>query len=516
MNREEKMRVKKKKEIGIVKLLFFMAAALLAEWLVPVSVYAKTETSGTMNGGAITWQVNAATGEITFSGKGSMDDMWDLMIDYERPWDYEKIKYVVIGEGITHIGSYTFDGAENLQNISLPKSLRTIGEAAFSGCSKITAITVPEGVQEIGNSAFSSMSGLKTISLPLTLKTIGKSAFRCCEALTEVKIPDGVTFIGEEAFYRCSKLRKVHLPEGLMVLSDGLFQDSGELREINIPEGCTTIGNSCFTWCDSLKVLTIPASVKTISLNGLTAPNLQTVYFMGKAPSFDSQCFRSRAVHAVILRKYASTYSKVKKQYPNVIWQVTDSGSISAPLISGIRSVKYDSIKISWKGMTGVSGFEIFRSTKKNSGYKIIKSIKKRTVVSYIDKGLITGKTYYYKVRAFSGTTKGALTVTYKIRAVPEEPKISRLIKTGNKYQAKVSWKKTKGANGYEVYRSYKFNGPYIRVATTASSRRFAVVTGAGKQHNYYKVRAFRTVKGKKIYGGYSYPKSVYFTSTGS
>lgn len=507
--------MRKKKWTIALRSLFIMAAALFLSCMLDISVYAEDKNSGTMNEGQITWRFNESTGTLTFTGTGPMDDMSTITSNFRRPWNYKEVKHIVIGEGITYVGTYTFERASNVQSISLPKSLRSIGDYAFSSC-EITSLTVPEGVEIIGKYAFSNMEKAKKLSLPSTLRQIGKWAFCHWKSIKTINIPDGVTEIDEGAFYGCSSLKKVHLPANLKILSDEIFKDNSALSDVNIPENCTTIGNSCFTWCPSLKVLTIPASVKKISLNGLRAANLQTVYFMGKAPSFGAQCFASDKVHAVILKKYASSYSKAKKQYPKVIWQVAGSEGKTVPLISGIKSVKYNSVKISWKKMEGVSGFEVLRSVKKNSGYKVVKKIKKGSAVSYTDTKLTAGKTYYYKVRSFSGAKKSALTGAYKVKPVPSKPKTAKAKKTGKTCQVKVSWTKVSGASGYEVYRAYKFMGPYVKVAATTSGKRTAVVTGMRRQHNYYKIRAFRTVKGKKVYGGYSYPKSVYFTSTGS
>lgn len=66
-------------------------------------------------------------------------------------------------------------------------------------------------------------------------------------------------------------------------------------------------------------------------------------------------------------------------------------------------AVKYGAkgIKIKWKKMSNVTGYKIYRATKKNSGYKLIKTIKNKNTNYYIDKNKIKGKTYYYKIRAY-------------------------------------------------------------------------------------------------------------------
>ncbi len=63
-------------------------------------------------------------------------------------------------------------------------------------------------------------------------------------------------------------------------------------------------------------------------------------------------------------------------------------------------------LKVNWKKVGGATGYRIYRSTKKNGTYKRVATIKKKSTLSYKNTGLSTGKTYYYKVRAYR-TVKG-------------------------------------------------------------------------------------------------------------
>ena len=114
------------------------------------------------------------------------------------------IKYLIISEGITDVLDNGFDGTfyscENLESVSLPSTLKTIGKSAFSGCIKLSEINLPEGLVSIGDYAFSSCIRLKNINLPESLTSIGRSAFHSCRAIEKLVIPDRVTQIGEGAF----------------------------------------------------------------------------------------------------------------------------------------------------------------------------------------------------------------------------------------------------------------------------------------------------------------------------
>ena len=115
----------------------------------------------------------------------------------------DAIKQLIISEGIINLledGSGTCKDRENLESVSLPSTLKTIGKSAFSGCIKLSEINLPEGLVSIGDYAFSSCIRLKNINLPESLTSIGRSAFHSCRAIEKLVIPDRVTQIGEGAF----------------------------------------------------------------------------------------------------------------------------------------------------------------------------------------------------------------------------------------------------------------------------------------------------------------------------
>ena len=106
-----------------------------------------------------------------------------------------------IQEGTEYIGGYAISIAgKHLKTVSIPSSLKEIGEGAFAGCSELKEVTVFEGVQSIGDKAFSGCYKLTAISLPSSVKSIGNSAFSGC-GFKQFSIPSGVESIGEQILY---------------------------------------------------------------------------------------------------------------------------------------------------------------------------------------------------------------------------------------------------------------------------------------------------------------------------
>ncbi|MBQ8198077.1 MAG: M15 family metallopeptidase [Lachnospiraceae bacterium] len=182
---------------------------------------------------------------------------------------------------------------------------------------------------------------------------------------------------------------------------------------------------------------------------------------------------------------------------------------LTVPVITSAKSTNYNKIKITYKRVTEANGYVIYRSTKKNSGFKKIATIKKGKTVTYTDKKRTTGKTYYYKVRAYRKVNGKRVYSDYSAvvaaKASLKKPKI-RTVTVESADTALVKWKKVTGASGYYVYRSTKKDGKYKKAAhikNGAATEAYVDGQENGKTY-FYKIRAYRKVKGKKKYSPYS------------
>ena len=167
-----------------------------------------------------------------------------------------KTTLIAYGADIPYIAKET--------NYTIPNSVTTIGDHAFSGCYFLTSINIPNSVTTIGKGAFSGCSSLTSINIPNSVTTIGKDAFAYCASLTNINIPNSVTKIGECAFGGCESLTSINIPNSVTTIGKGAFSDCDSLTSINIPNSVTTIGKGAFSGCSSLTSINIPNSVTTI------------------------------------------------------------------------------------------------------------------------------------------------------------------------------------------------------------------------------------------------------------
>ncbi len=111
-----------------------------------------------------------------------------------------------------------------------PNTVSTIGDYAFSGCTKITALEISGSVERIGNNAFQSAS-IPALTIPNSVRSIGESAFYYSD-ITSMIIPNSVTFIGSYAFSRCNELTSIILPKSIRNIESYVFYESNNLNKI--------------------------------------------------------------------------------------------------------------------------------------------------------------------------------------------------------------------------------------------------------------------------------------------
>ena len=303
--------------LNVVVLFIILCGIAVAE---EVTIIASGECG--KDGDNVTWTLDSAR-TLTISGEGAIRNYnW-----YNSPLSSycTSIDTVMIQEGITSIGDYTFYDCDSLTSIIIPESMNSIGEYAFYGCNSlnkvvkvyadsleswlnisflgyyatplcdrgelyiadelVTDLALPEGITQINNYAFMSCSSLSNITIPEGVNIIGEYAFSGCSSLSSITIPESVTSICDWVFAGCSSLNSITIPEGVTRIGNASFWGCSNLSDIILPNGLTSIGNSAFSWCSSLSSITIPENVTSIgnsafyncsSLRSITIPESVT------------------------------------------------------------------------------------------------------------------------------------------------------------------------------------------------------------------------------------------------
>ena len=157
----------------------------------------------------------------------------------------------------------------------------------------------------------------------------------------------------------------------------------------------------------------------------------------------------------------------------------------------------WSTVKVSWSKVKGASKYQVYRAAKKNGSYKKVGTTTKR---SWTDNNRTPGRIYYYKVRA---TASGSTASTSKIASAKAQAKAPVLTLKAGKNRIYVQWTRVKGANGYKLYRAVKRGGRYslLHTAKGEGNLRYTSLNKKTGKKYYYKVRAYKTVKGRTVNG---------------
>ena len=180
------------------------------------------------------------------------------------------------GVATSMIGAYAFASCTSLTSLSLVGSFQTIGDCAFASCG-MTSLTIDATITSIEKYAFSS-SSLTSLSLTGNVQEIGDYAFANCTSLTSLSLTGNVQKIGDYAFSSCSSLNTATLPKSLTSIGSYAFDSCTSLDSIEIPGTVTKIGDCAFYNCDRLISATIDEGVQSTGANMFyDCDNLATV-----------------------------------------------------------------------------------------------------------------------------------------------------------------------------------------------------------------------------------------------
>ena len=154
-------------------------------------------------------------------------------------------------------------GNRGLTNVTIPNTVRVIGERAFMN-NQLTNLIIPDSVIYMGLGAFAN-NQLSSVTIPNTLTSIRRSVF-LNNHLTSITIPNSVRTIEYQAF-RNNRLTSVIIPNNVVSIGDRAFQGvENRITTLIIPNGVTSIGSRAFAG-NQLTSLIIPDSVRSIGAN---------------------------------------------------------------------------------------------------------------------------------------------------------------------------------------------------------------------------------------------------------
>lgn len=223
--------------------------------------------------------------------------------------------YVEKNLPVVAIGRYAFSHDCSLSKVTIPASVKTIGDDAFAWCeslttvatsianqngvvnlpiaelgeevfeycTSITSVVVPGMIKEIPYGTFYDCTSLKSVVFQgNSVETIGDSAFSGCTSLTECNLKYGLKTIDDSAFYDCDSLINIVIPNSVVEIGEGAIRHCDSLKEATLSSSMTSISSFQFNSCDQLEKIVIPSSIRYISeYSFIYCINLKAVVYDG-------------------------------------------------------------------------------------------------------------------------------------------------------------------------------------------------------------------------------------------
>ena len=276
---------------------------------------------------------------------------------------------ITITDGVTSIGDGVFYACSGLTSVTIPSSVTSLGNYVFCDCDGLASITVdsgnthydsrndcnaiietasntliegcnnttiPNSVTSIGNDAFSERDGLTSITIPNSVTSIGNDAFHGCLGLTSITIPSSVESIGNDAFHNCLCLTSVTIGSGLSSIDSSVFENCTGLKKLIYADGCET---AIRTRLKNITSVIIPNSVIRIDENAFKDFSELTSVIIGSGVKFiDYGAFSGCTSLKAIICK------------PN--WPPALFGSIDGNKMIYVPAGSISAYKSEWKGYT--------------------------------------------------------------------------------------------------------------------------------------------------------------------
>ena len=218
--------------------------------------------------------------------------------------DCQSLTNVIIGDGVTNIELEAFDGCDSLTSVTIPDSVTIIGMDAFATCVRLAGVTIPGDVTTIGAGAFGGCDSLTSVTIPASATNIGIAAFTLCTSLTNISVDaanpayvstNGILF--DKAFdtlvqYPAGLTNNAYtIPNSVTSIGGYAFAGCTNLTGVSIPNSVTNIGGQAFSFCSGLTNIVIPNGVTSVGGYTFRDSKVTSAYFEGNAPPDDGTAF---------------------------------------------------------------------------------------------------------------------------------------------------------------------------------------------------------------------------------
>ena len=209
-------------------------------------------------------------------------------IEEDAFYQCTNLEYVEIPDSVVGIGAWAFSET-NLQKVSIPASVVTIGEEAFCRCTKLKEVILFNGVKEIGKAAFAE-TAIEEIILPDSVIVVGDFAFSNCTQLISVTLSNNLEKVADYMFDGCINLQQTSIPQSVLIIGEfafsqtffqnitiadtniaqigaGAFSECQDLKYVELPKKLWKLDDGAFQLCHNLETVVMPEDISAVSSN---------------------------------------------------------------------------------------------------------------------------------------------------------------------------------------------------------------------------------------------------------
>ena len=393
------------------------------------SVLAEVSAQGRC-GDSAEYAYDDETNTLTVSGTGAI---WD---DYGFANSLSEVKKIVIEDGITTIGTYSFEKLCNVSEVSIAGSVTTIKEHAFEYIRGEVAI--PASVTNVEENAF---SGAEKIVIKGDLTGYAVSAFgKGC--VNEIILYGGAGDLGKALY--CSEVGTVTIAK--------------ENSKCKVSNGCllSEDGKQMYYYLSGRDKLTIPNTVEAISTGAVSGKSFSEVTLGESLKNIDAFAFFGSYIIKLNTNNALNTIG-VKAFDETGIKNVSFNGKVNMDMgafsnrvtIKNTKKFKYSQTSVDtadvgnskynirYAKVAGAKGYEIrVKSGDKTYKYTTKKNYYRGKAPKALTNDYIASKDYYIVADEYLKDVKDAAYVT--VRPYKTETKKKKVKKVYGRWSTKI------------------------------------------------------------------------------
>lgn len=396
------------------------------------------------------------SGDFVFSvGKSSA-----TLLEYTGNDSSVKIPTKINKKKVTAIADYAFWQKKSMKSVTIPDTVKKIGEAAFNECTSLKKVVLPEHLTTLKDAVFWYCTNLKTVVIKENAKSFGDNVFRGCKNVTVYvyKGSKAETFVKSQ-----SDLKYGYMEITSLKTTKTLSVALGSKAKMSVTVKPSVVYNS------KLKFKTSDSKIATVSSKGVITPK---------------KC-GTCVISATTTDGTKKTVKTTVTVTPAMIEKITQS------------KVKATSFKLSWTASEGATKYAVYKYNAKTKKWARTNTSKTALTFSSLE----LGSTTKFKIKAYVKVGKENIysptSKTFSFSVLKPGVVSTPKFVSSTTDSVSISWAKASNASGYEIYR-YNDSSKALSYVGSTTGLSYTVSNLSPNTQYRFVVKAFLKYSGKK------------------